>query len=208
MQDQFRQISIQDFNQMIKNIEVPEESMSPPSQQEEQVVGYFDSLDFLVDMAQSAMDLAEEIGQKDAEDLVYPTPPETPEYLQPASLLAIGSPARSNQESSHLAAWKASFLAAPLIQPKRPGERTTKAQSERLLRQPEKDLHHRDLPPKPVHHRDLINHPLGEQFKQAEKDHLKGHEDMCTWQEISRHNPKCKGRQILDCKWVYAYKFD
>ena len=65
--------------------------------------------------------------------------------------------------------------------------------------------HRRDLPPEPRSYSDLSQHPLGEKFKQAQKDHLKGHEKMGTWQEVAR---PAKGIQVLGCMWVYVYKFD
>ena len=85
-----------------------------------------------------------------------------------------------------------------------------RARIQRLLRQPQglKALHRRDLPPEPVYHRDLANHPLGTLFEPAEKDHLRGHEQMKTWTETQRTDPRAKEKQILDCKWVYLYKYD
>jgi hypothetical protein len=68
-------------------------------------------------------------------------------------------------------------------------------------------IHRRHLPPEPKWHHDLKDHPLGSLFEQAEKDHLKGHQDMQTWSEIMRSDPVCNGKQILDCKWIYVYKF-
>jgi hypothetical protein len=69
-------------------------------------------------------------------------------------------------------------------------------------------LHRHDLPPEPKRHEHLASHPLGILFEQAEKDHLQGHEQMKTWLEISRLDPRINGRRVLDCMWVYVYKFD
>jgi hypothetical protein len=61
------------------------------------------------------------------------------------------------------------------------------------------------LPTEPKWHKDLANHPLRALFEQAEKDHLRGHENMKTWIGIPQN---AQGKQILDCMWVYIYKFD
>ena len=83
----------------------------------------------------------------------------------------------------------------------------SKAQLERLLRKP-LALHRRDLPPPPTKHSDLEKHPIGHLFEQAELVHLKSHETMKSWLEINLRDPKVKGHRVLDCKWVYIYKFD
>jgi len=31
---------------------------------------------------------------------------------------------------------------------------------------------------------------------------------MRSWTEIDKGDPRIKGKQILDCMWVYIYKFD
>jgi hypothetical protein len=83
----------------------------------------------------------------------------------------------------------------------------SKAQLERLLRKPQA-LHRRDLLPLPTKHLDLEKHPLGHLFEQAELVHLKSHETMNSWLEISSRDPRTKGYRVLNCKWVYVYKFD
>ena len=54
----------------------------------------------------------------------------------------------------------------------------------------------------------LENHPLGKQFHQAEIEHLQSHRDMRSWTEIRSKDPGATDKQILDCMWVYVYKFD
>src|SRR5204863_3565460 len=44
-------------------------------------------------------------------------------------------------------------------------------------------------------------------FEQAEEDHLKSHHKMKSWIEVQRSSIP-KKQQILDCMWVYIYKFD
>jgi Reverse transcriptase (RNA-dependent DNA polymerase) len=54
----------------------------------------------------------------------------------------------------------------------------------------------------------LAEPPLGALFEKAEEDHLQSHEEMKTWTEINKSDPRAKGQPVLDCKWVYVYKFD
>ncbi|KAL9563995.1 hypothetical protein ACKAV7_011855 [Fusarium commune] len=63
------------------------------------------------------------------------------------------------------------------------------------------------MPPLPRSHSDLINHPMGILFEEAETAHLRSHDEMESWTEIPRDDPRTKGNQILDCMWVYVYKF-
>jgi hypothetical protein len=124
--------------------------------------------------------------------------------------------------------WKASFHAGTQVQaskttalrlPKRrkryrdvsnESKSINKAKIKRILMQPDglKRLHRRDLPPEPGKHADLDDHALGEKFRKAEKEHLQSHIPMNSWTEISRKDPEVNGHQILDCMWVYVYKFD
>jgi hypothetical protein len=69
-------------------------------------------------------------------------------------------------------------------------------------------LHQRELPPEPRRHEDLNDHVLGEEFKKAELDHLRSHAQIQTWTEVSKTDPAVKDHQMLDCMWVYVYKFD
>lgn len=64
--------------------------------------------------------------------------------------------------------------------------------------------HRRDLPPPPKTHRDLRIHLLGAEFRAAEKAHLISHQESQTWREVGRADQK----GIIDCMWVYVYKFD
>jgi hypothetical protein len=67
-------------------------------------------------------------------------------------------------------------------------------------------LHRNELPPPPKWHHELKHHELGKKFKEAEIEHLKSHKPMATWSKIARKD--ADGAQILDCMWVYVYKFD
>ena len=48
---------------------------------------------------------------------------------------------------------------------------------------------------------------MGQLFEQAEEDHLKSYHEMKSWIEVQRSSIP-KKQQILDCMWVYLYKFD
>ncbi|EEA25069.1 conserved hypothetical protein [Talaromyces marneffei ATCC 18224] len=64
----------------------------------------------------------------------------------------------------------------------------------------------RDLPPAPKSHREVETHPLGWLFEEAEKAHLKSHDPYGSWTTVPIG--KAKGKQILDCMWIYVYKQD
>ncbi|EED11486.1 hypothetical protein TSTA_007760 [Talaromyces stipitatus ATCC 10500] len=64
----------------------------------------------------------------------------------------------------------------------------------------------RNLPPAPKSHREVEKHPLGWLFKEAERDHLKSHNPSGSWTTVPIG--KAKGKQILNCMWVYIYKQD
>ncbi|KAF7136791.1 hypothetical protein CNMCM5793_006309 [Aspergillus hiratsukae] len=216
MQDEFQKVSLQEFNQIVENIEIQhQDSLERGTQETDDFsyIGHFDSIEYIMDTAPSACDLAH---QQEKEDDAYPTPPESPkESFHPAALFssAIGEHVNTQVPiSEHLQTWKASFLAGRLIQSirKHGDQIISKAKLERLIKQPGglSRVHRRNLPPEPKCHRGLKDHPLGTLFEQAEKVHLKGHKEMQTWQEIMSSDPLCKDRQILDCKWIYVYKFD
>jgi hypothetical protein len=69
-------------------------------------------------------------------------------------------------------------------------------------------LHASALPPVPKWHTDLERHPLGDQFIAAEKEHLESHRSKGSWREIPRRDPAVRFKQVLDCMWVYTYKFN
>ncbi|EED11551.1 hypothetical protein TSTA_008470 [Talaromyces stipitatus ATCC 10500] len=161
----------------------------------------------------------------------YLTPPPTP----PAALLAasiqrpIDEAPMPIKEYESFAPWKATFIAGSRYKPIGTFEGKT-LERERILRnqsvnriQDKKEsdrsklqklikqeqlhkIHRRDLPDPPKWHRDLETHPLGEQFAQAERAHLQSHIPMNSWTTTDRSI--AKGSQILDCMWVYVYKFN
>ena len=103
--------------------------------------------------------------------------------------------------------WKAAFSAGRSFRVEGTYEKKqiTKAQLHRFASRPRK-YYRKTLPPPPKNHWDIRTHELGAQFKQAELDHLQSHKEMGSWQEGDRS--LAIGKQVLDCMWVYAYKFN
>lgn len=145
----------------------------------------------------------------------------TPVSLLPTALLAMTiqdasdppgkldprDPRVSRVERSDI--WKAAFNAGRLASPigTLDGKVIDKAKLQRLLKKP-RSVHQSQLPKLPRHHRDLRDHPMGVQFEQAERDHLRSHREMESWIEIDLDDQRTLGKQTLDCMWVYVYKLD
>jgi hypothetical protein len=105
--------------------------------------------------------------------------------------------------------WKGAFYAgtkATVVKAEH-GRPVTRADFQRLQRSG-KRFHRRDMPAPPNRHSDLQDHPFGKLFAQAEADHLQSHAEMRSWIEISSRDERVRGHKVLDCKWVYVYKFD
>jgi len=91
--------------------------------------------------------------------------------------------------------------------PRRPLGISTQAHVDRLFEKGTiKFVKRADLPPEPRWHSQLQDHPFGRQFEEAEATHLKSHREMRSWIEVDKSD--ASGHQILDCMWVYLYKFD
>ena len=69
-------------------------------------------------------------------------------------------------------------------------------------------IHRRNLPSPPKRHAELSDHPFGKEFREAENLHLKSHDEMGSWKIVDHHVAKRKKSQVLDCMWVYVYKFN
>jgi hypothetical protein len=83
-------------------------------------------------------------------------------------------------------------------------------------------IHRSRLPPPPKWHTELNGagesrpwsqrkkpgklHPFGRLFEEAEVEHLRSHHEMRSW--IEAPSTEAKGHQLLDCMWVYVYKFN
>lgn len=106
-------------------------------------------------------------------------------------------------------AWKGAFYAgtkATVVKAEH-GRPVTRAVFQRLQRSGER-FHRRNMPEPPQRHSELAEHPFGELFAQAEADHLQSHAEMRSWTEISSRDKRVRGHKVLDCRWVYVYKFD
>jgi hypothetical protein len=143
---------------------------------------------------------------------IYPTPPPSPP--PPAALLAtLLTPSKAtepkDQRTSKTVPWAAAFMAGTQAGTVgvHEGMMVDKAQVKRLLAKGIK-LHCSQLPPPPTHHGKLETHAMGELFKEAEHVHLESHKKMKSWREVTQSSVKLTGHQILDCMWVYTYKFD
>ena len=68
-------------------------------------------------------------------------------------------------------------------------------------------IHRRELEPAPDNHWDIANHSMRDAFLQAERDHLVSHDKMRSWSVIRRALVG-EDEQVLDCMWVYTYKFN
>src|SRR6266480_1316931 len=67
-------------------------------------------------------------------------------------------------------------------------------------------IHKRNLPPLPESNRDLETHPFRDRFKEAQRDHLKSHEQMKSFIETDKIH--AKGQRVLSSMWVFVYKTD
>ena len=221
LKDDMLKIQLDELSKLLQECTIPresnEETQVQPAQEE-----YDEIRSLPEDLAEDEIQVhktSRETPSGEIEFQAYPTPSPTP----PAAMLAATirgikdiSIETSEEEISkkvskvsRTESWKAVFLA---------GSRSgtvgkvnekviTKAQLERLLRKPQA-IHRRDLPPPPAKHSDLKEHPMGHLFEQAEAVHLESHEQMKSWLEIGSRDPRVKGHKVLDCKWVYVYKFD
>ena len=68
-------------------------------------------------------------------------------------------------------------------------------------------IHTRELPVAPRNYREVAEHPLRDQFRQAERDHIDSHKAMGTWVPVSKAEVRTEA-EILDVMWVYVYKVD
>ena len=56
-------------------------------------------------------------------------------------------------------------------------------------------------------HWDLKVHSLENLFKQIKINHFRSHTQMNFWFKIKKKNSTVKKQQVLNCMWVYIYKF-
>ena len=222
LKDDMLRIQLDELSKLLQECTIPEESEGEtqvqPAQEEPDEIRDLAEDEIQVYTTLREFDETDQKGMPRERFKPYPTPPASP----PASMLAAsirgiqdkeipraGIPKAGTSQIPRTEGWKATFLAGSRsgMVRKVNNKVISKAQLERLLRKP-LALHRRDLPPPPTKHSDLERHSIGHLFEQAELDHLKSHEIMNSWLEISSRDPQTKGQRILDCKWVYVYKFD
>ncbi|KAI0568329.1 hypothetical protein Alg215_12232, partial [Pyrenophora tritici-repentis] len=132
----------------------------------------------------------------------YLTPPPTP---PPVALLVQGEVNNedmtnmSNQSTSMTSPWAAAFMAGTESGHigQHEGKPIDKAQVKRLLSKGIKPYRNQ-LPPLPTAYSKLEDHPLYDMFKEAEKTHLRSHQQMKSWTEVQASPVKRAGHQILD----------
>lgn len=66
--------------------------------------------------------------------------------------------------------------------------------------------HKRNLPFPPRTMKDLEDHPLRDDFKEAQRAHLDSHRQMESFAEVDKRH--ARGIQVLGCMWVFTYKTD
>ena len=142
----------------------------------------------------------------------YPTPPATPPPVALLAHLLAGvyqEDIQDSNASSKTVPWKAAFMAGTQAGNigTYEGRPVDKAQMKRMLAQGLRP-HLNQLPPPPSTQRQVEEHPLRDYWKEAQREHLKSHEQMKSWSEVPVKEVKAKGHQILDCMWVYTYKLD
>jgi hypothetical protein len=142
----------------------------------------------------------------------YPTPPVTPPPVALLAHLLAGvykEDTEDSDASSKTVPWKAAFMAGTQAGyiGTHEGRPVDKAQMKRMLAQGLRP-HLNQLPPPPSTQRQVEGHPLRDYWKEAQRMHLKSHEQMKSWSKVPAKKVKAKGQQILDCMWVYTYKLD
>ncbi|KAA8619652.1 hypothetical protein PtrV1_06746 [Pyrenophora tritici-repentis] len=140
----------------------------------------------------------------------YLTPPPTP---PPVALLVQGEVNNedmtnmSNQSTSMTSPWAAAFMAGTESGHigQHEGKPIDKAQVKRLLSKGIKPYRNQ-LPPLPTAYSKLEDHPLYDMFKEAEKTHLRSHQQMKSWTEVQASPVKRAGHQILDSPLIGSYQ--
>ena len=205
LMDNLMHSTLDDIASLVRTLELPEPSHEPETQS-----FYEDDTIHHSDTAYEDDQPGYHQGRK--VNYTYPSPPATPPPVALLAQLLSGEhlhERESTSPSSTTVAWKAAFMAGTQAGHigTYDGKAIDKAQMKRMLAQGLKP-HESDLPPPPSSHAQLESHPLCEQFKEAEKEHLESHNKMRSWTEVPSKRIKLTGQQILDCMWVYTYKLD
>ena len=75
------------------------------------------------------------------------------------------------------------------------------------IQQKLKSFHWKQLLQESKTHWNFKTHSFENLFKQTEINHFRSHAQMNFWFEIKKKNSTVKKQQVLDCMWVYVYKF-
>lgn len=131
----------------------------------------------------------------------YPTPRQSPSAMMASDQLPKPEPLNV------AIIWQAAFVAGTLGGDvgKHDGKPIDKANLQRKLAKGECVVRSQ-LPKLPRSHREVLDYELKEQFLKAEEDHLISHQQMKSWKEVAQAD--CGKDKLLDCMWVYVYKFD
>lgn len=225
---------IQERIQALMNSEQVDQVMEPV-QGEDELETYDTILEDLIEDLEAGNAALEEREQSEDDKYTslrfepFPTPPESPASSFLACSIEPGSQpmARMDFTWSESFELNQAFYAGTMAVPLGKSGKTvlTKATRNRCGRgkskpkcepqmtlthlEPTKQKYHRkNLPLVPSSHGSLRGHKFEAEFKEAEKIHLESHQQMKSWIQISRRDPRICNSQILDCMWVYTYKFD
>ena len=208
LMDNLMHSTLEEIAAWVRSVELP------PSPQQEQATESFFEDETISEAPEEEVEGAHEYRQGRKVGYEYPTPPSTP---PPVTLLAQLMAGGDQAELSPMvqtgqrqtSPWAAAFIAGTeagsrgLIN----GKTLDKAHLKRMIAAGKKP--HRSLLPEPPTCRDkLEDHPLHHLWKEAERSHLQSHREMKSWSEVPTAPVKATGHQILDCMWVYTYKFD
>lgn len=208
LMDNLMHSTLEEIAAWVRSVELP------PSPQQDQGVESFYEDETITDMLHEEED-EETSGYQQGRKMnyTYPTPPQTP---PPVALLAqlMAEKEDNNQllpaeDYSRPIPWAAAFMAGTQAGSigKVSGRILDKAQFTRMMLNGKKP-HQSVLPEPPTCKDKLESHPLCHLWKEAEKSHLDSHREMKSWSEVPAKPVKLAGHQILDCMWVYTYKFD
>jgi len=204
LMDSLMHSTLEEISTLVRTIELP-----TPSQQPHNDSFYEDQA---ATDSSEPQDAADPQGYHQGRKIIngYPTPPTTPPPVALLARLMAGNQPKLNEQASPTTVpWAAAFMAGTQAGRigKYQGEDVDKAKMMRMLAKGQKP-HRSQLPPPPTLRTKLEDHPMGELFREAERDHLASHRTMKSWSEIPLKDIRLTGQQILDCMWVYTYKLD
>lgn len=228
LKDDFLRVKRADIAALLDSIEEAEPTLETREKPSDDPVPYhFDDDDATaaegeaLDGGETEQDRREKDGAAEGPEAQYPTPQESPlaalfaytiTTMEEPGWLNLAAEDTDQLKMDTSGYWQSSFASGRLIAPigTHEGKQIDRAGLRRLLKKaPRRDYqgtHRSELPSPPRHRSELKGHPLADLFIEAEKTHLQSHADMKSWIEIPRHS--ANDQQVLDCMWVYTYKFN